>query len=134
MLVKCFGLTDISQCCCSYVLLVSRYISFLLYWPMNVSMLSIHLQLIFVASNTLILPNFLMRKFYGNAQFSQNFGRVAQNSADTKISKQEIRWAFVFFMQWLTVDWQNEFENLIFNEKHLIIDPEQTLTFSYQVF
>ena len=33
--------------------------------------------------NTVIAPNFRVRKFYGKAQFPHSFGRIARNYAET---------------------------------------------------
>ena len=41
------------------------------------------MNLIFTAKNTVISPNFLVRKFCGKAQFPNSFGRIARNYAET---------------------------------------------------
>ena len=35
------------------------------------------------AKSTVVSPDFLVWNFYGKAQFSQSFGQIARNSAET---------------------------------------------------
>ena len=38
---------------------------------------------LFTVKNTVISPNFLMRKFCGKAQFPHSFGKITRNYAET---------------------------------------------------
>ena len=56
------------------------------------------------AKNTVISTNFLVWKFYGNAEFPHSFGWFARNYAKlclfTKFPHQEIRWKLRYFLQY----------------------------------
>ena len=56
-----------------------------------------------IAKNTIISPDFLVRKFWGKAQFPHSFGRIARNYAETvpfhKISKLRNQVKLRYFMQ-----------------------------------
>ena len=47
---------------------------------------------LFTAKNTLISPNFLVRKFCGKAQFPHSFGRFARNYAETEFPQNFHSW------------------------------------------
>ena len=51
----------------------------------------------FVAKNTVISPNFLVRKFCGKAQFLHSFGQIAQNYAETVPFQGDITLFFAVF-------------------------------------
>ena len=54
--------------------------------------------------NTVISPNFLVWKFWGQGQFPHSFGRIAQNYAETgpfcKISTPGNQVTLRYFLQW----------------------------------
>ena len=57
--------------------------------------------MILFCKNTIISPNFLVRKFFGKAQFLHSFRRSSETMGKlcffTKFPQQEIRWNYVIF-------------------------------------